>query len=551
MKWHFGNNNTNGEKQQRMSPPPTIPQREFPLSHPAVEAILCENCRSLEVSVFDPSCPTCSDILKDQETTSIAHILAILRQWVPQIQQNIDLFMKEILLRGAHPDDRDSLTDMTLLHFACKAGASGVGDMHAAAKVVELLLSRSASLSLRCRWTQMTPIHYAAFFDSPLVLRILLKKSGGDGVSDGCPEYDNGSPLHIAASNLCYDSARVLLEFGAKTKQMDDLGRTPLECIPDPSSFRAIPNVQEVIGKLSRLLSHKNSMASEAVRKLSSTVNGHGNGTANGYRRALLTAMGIRVGDRVAVNGNRSGILRYCGTTEFAPGIWAGCEMATTEGKNNGSVNGVVYFQCKENHGLFTPISRISKLGSSPDRRRASSTGNLRARWGGVKTDGIRSKIFRSKCVTDVVERLKCLCHFFHVQGPGDKESPTFEVGQRVLVSSGGRMKGTVRYAGPVQFANGFWYGVELDYPEGRNDGSVQGIRYFTCQLGYGIFCPPGRIHQIPPSPSSSPVPNGNSTDGKSVTTPLSTGQQNGSTDSHVNGSDKEDPLEAGFAVNR
>ena len=36
---------------------------------------------------------------------------------------------------GAHPDDRDSVTDMTFLMFTCKAGAAGVGDGTMAAKV--------------------------------------------------------------------------------------------------------------------------------------------------------------------------------------------------------------------------------------------------------------------------------------------------------------------------------------------------------------------------------------------------------------------------------
>ena len=31
-----------------------------------------------------------------------------------------------MLRRGAHVDDRDGLTDMTLLHYACKAGAGNV-----------------------------------------------------------------------------------------------------------------------------------------------------------------------------------------------------------------------------------------------------------------------------------------------------------------------------------------------------------------------------------------------------------------------------------------
>lgn len=33
----------------------------------------------------------------------------------------------QILKRGCYVNDRDGLTDMTLLHYSCKAGAHGVG----------------------------------------------------------------------------------------------------------------------------------------------------------------------------------------------------------------------------------------------------------------------------------------------------------------------------------------------------------------------------------------------------------------------------------------
>ena len=48
---------------------------------------------------------------------SIGQILAIMRQWVPQTQHAIDSLVLEVLKRGAHPDDRDSLTDMSLLMY--------------------------------------------------------------------------------------------------------------------------------------------------------------------------------------------------------------------------------------------------------------------------------------------------------------------------------------------------------------------------------------------------------------------------------------------------
>jgi dynactin complex subunit len=48
-------------------------------------------------------------------------------------------------------------------------------------------------------------------------------------------------------------------------------------------------------------------------------------------------------------------------------------------------------------------------------------------------------------------------------------------VGNRVLVN--GLKSGTLRYIGPVQFAQGLFCGVELDQPEGKHDGEVKDIR--------------------------------------------------------------------------
>ncbi len=59
--------------------------------------------------------------------------------------------------------------------------------------------------------------------------------------------------------------------------------------------------------------------------------------------------------------------------------------------------------------------------------------------------------------------------------------SASFEVGGRVLLT--GRAAGTVRFFGDVGFADGKWVGVELDKPgTGRNDGSVDGTRYFDLE---------------------------------------------------------------------
>ncbi|CZT04313.1 probable DYNACTIN (150 KDA DYNEIN-ASSOCIATED POLYPEPTIDE) ro-3 [Rhynchosporium agropyri] len=62
-------------------------------------------------------------------------------------------------------------------------------------------------------------------------------------------------------------------------------------------------------------------------------------------------------------------------------------------------------------------------------------------------------------------------------------------VGQIVQLADG--RTGIVRYVGQTEFAEGDWVGVELDSLDGKNDGSVQGQRYFDCEPSRGMFLRP------------------------------------------------------------
>lgn len=91
-----------------------------------------------------------------------------------------------------------------------------------------------------------------------------------------------------------------------------------------------------------------------------------------------------------------------------------------------------------------------------------------------------------------------------------DEESWGAEVGDfvEVLNNPGEHRIGQVRFLGYTEFASGQWAGIELTERTGRNDGTVRGVRYFTCKDKYGVFVRRESIRKIdnvelakPPSP--------------------------------------------------
>lgn len=69
----------------------------------------------------------------------------------------------------------------------------------------------------------------------------------------------------------------------------------------------------------------------------------------------------------------------------------------------------------------------------------------------------------------------------------GEGSGKPLKVGSRVEVIGKG-YRGTVAYVGATLFATGKWVGVILDESKGKNDGTVQGRKYFTCEENHGIF---------------------------------------------------------------
>lgn len=69
-----------------------------------------------------------------------------------------------------------------------------------------------------------------------------------------------------------------------------------------------------------------------------------------------------------------------------------------------------------------------------------------------------------------------------------------FAVGSRCEVAPGGR-RGEVGHCGKVVGVKGVWVGIRLDEPQGSNDGTKDGARYFDCPgPKYGCFARPEHV---------------------------------------------------------
>lgn len=70
----------------------------------------------------------------------------------------------------------------------------------------------------------------------------------------------------------------------------------------------------------------------------------------------------LKIGDRIFVNGQWSGVILYIGETTLGTGDWAGVILDDpTLGKTNGIVRGRCYFQTTNNRGIFCRLTKLTR----------------------------------------------------------------------------------------------------------------------------------------------------------------------------------------------
>merc|ERR1719419_2031479 len=93
-----------------------------------------------------------------------------------------------------------------------------------------------------------------------------------------------------------------------------------------------------------------------------SSISGFIDGEMNSKEAKRMERMKLEVGDKLEISGHREGIVKFIGETSFSSGLVYGLELCDGSlGENSGTVDGVSYFECRENRGVFIPSKDIRK----------------------------------------------------------------------------------------------------------------------------------------------------------------------------------------------
>ncbi|CAO3612417.1 unnamed protein product [Mucor hiemalis] len=85
------------------------------------------------------------------------------------------------------------------------------------------------------------------------------------------------------------------------------------------------------------------------------------------------------------------------------------------------------------------------------------------------------------------------------IQLANQKAADAMKIGDRCQVlgedESAAQKLGTVKFIGETKFQPGLWVGIQYDEPLGKNNGTVQGEKYFDCPPKYGGFVRPVKVN--------------------------------------------------------
>jgi len=111
------------------------------------------------------------------------------------------------------------------------------------------------------------------------------------------------------------------------------------------------------------------------------------------------------------------------------------------------------------------------------------------------RTDSVRAYLKRNKLGKYNEEEMAALRDQKNAAEKAEKDAADkIKINDRcevTVLGSLAKRRGTVQFVGKTDFKPGIWVGLRYDEPFGKNDGSVEGKRYFTCPNKYGGFVRP------------------------------------------------------------
>ena len=191
------------------------------------------------------------------------------------------------------------------------------------------------------------------------------------------------------------------------------------------------------------------------------------------------------------VNGNKPGYIQFLGETKFARGEWAGIVLDNYDGKNDGSIHGIRYFQCEPNRGIFARLYRLSRFPLDKYGHKLPDHGIIKRTRSVTPDRGYRTTITNRYSTSPTIphyalpSRPSVVTKMTTTTTTVDDYDHNMRIGDKVVVHSRdlGMQTGRIRYLGSTSFAPGQWVGVELEGPYGKNDGSVAGKRFESINI--------------------------------------------------------------------
>lgn len=83
-------------------------------------------------------------------------------------------------------------------------------------------------------------------------------------------------------------------------------------------------------------------------------------------------------GTRVEYSQGKQGVVRFVGNAHFSGGQWIGIELDDDSGKNDGSVHGQRYFECRPGHGMFVRPETVTIIPEAIPSNAGGSTATER-----------------------------------------------------------------------------------------------------------------------------------------------------------------------------